>query len=160
VEVSSLEAADTDLHLRRMRVDDLDALMALNDAAFSHAWTRSQFERELGHDWSTVLLAEDGDRLVGFLVYWVVHDELHILNVAADPIYRRRGIATALLTAGLKQAQERALALATLEVRRSNAAAQALYLKLGFEVAGVRRNYYADLNEDAIVMNRKLSAAP
>jgi [ribosomal protein S18]-alanine N-acetyltransferase len=158
-----LEPPPPALRLRRMLVVDLDAVMRLNRAAFPTPWSVELFERELGHEWSTILLAEEplfGSELLGFLVYWSVHDELHILNVATSPVHRRRGVAESLLCEALRRGREGNAELATLEVRRSNTPAIALYRKLGFEVAGVRPHYYSDGNEDALVMNLGLRLPP
>jgi ribosomal-protein-alanine N-acetyltransferase len=149
------------LVMRRMVLADVAPVMELENRAFRHPWSEALFRRELQHDWSTILLAFDraegrGDLLLGFVIVWVVHDELHILNVAVDPPHRRRGVARALLEEVLDRARQLRSRLATLEVRRSNEAAQQLYLSLGFRAVGVRPNYYADEGEDAIVMNLDL----
>jgi ribosomal-protein-alanine N-acetyltransferase len=142
-----------------MIVEDLDEVMRLENEAFSHPWSVELFRRELTHDWSTVLLAEDpddGNRLLGFVIFWIVHDEIHILNVATAPAQRRRGVARALLAETLRRGEPAKCRLATLEVRRSNAAALGLYEGLGFRRVGVRPNYYVDEREDAIVMTLDL----
>src|SRR5262249_53844871 len=93
-----------------------------------------------------------GTRLLGFLIFWLVHDELHILNVATHPSHRRRGVAWAVLEAALDRGRQNRCTLATLEVRRSNEAALSLYRAFGFRAVGIRPNYYVDEGEDAIVM--------
>ena len=143
--------------VRRIRSDDLDAVLELQRRSFAHPWSAELFKREMTHDWSTILLAEDrgprGEvRLVGFLIYWLVHDELHILNLATAPEHRRKGVAQALLVATLDNGRRHKCAMATLEVRRSNEAAIDLYRKFNFRPVGVRPNYYVDEGEDAIVM--------
>lgn len=149
--------------IRKMTLADLPAVMAIERVAFSNPWSTELVRRELSHDWSTILLAEAPDEeggmaLRGFLIFWLVHDELHILNVATDPARRRQGVARAVLQATLEQGLAHRCVLATLEVRRSNLAAQALYREFGFRPAGVRANYYADEGEDAIVMNLDLTS--
>src|SRR2546425_12980186 len=88
------------LEIRRMRTDDLDDVMIIERAAFRHPWSPELFRRELEHDWSTILVAVEpltsasgrgSERIVGFLIYWLVHDEVHILNVAVGPEHRRKG---------------------------------------------------------------------
>jgi ribosomal-protein-alanine N-acetyltransferase len=141
------------LELRRMVEGDLDAVLALQQRCFVHPWSAELVRRELTHDWSTVLVADDADgQLVGFLIYWLVHDEVHILNIATDPQVRRRGVARTLIGRAMKTGRERQCRLATLEVRRSNTAAIELYRAFGFRAVGVRPNYYVDEGEDAIVM--------
>jgi len=145
---------------RRMVAADLEEVMRVERLAFAHPWSTDLFKRELEHDWSTVLLAEeprpDGVTLLGFVIFWLVHDELHILNVAIDPPQRRRGVARALLHEVLRRGQAHGAVLATLEVRKSNVAALGLYTGLGFRSVGVRPNYYVDEGEDAVVMLRDL----
>ncbi|HEY1906001.1 MAG TPA: ribosomal protein S18-alanine N-acetyltransferase [Myxococcaceae bacterium] len=142
--------------LRPMTSADLPRVMEIEQVAFRNPWSRDLLARELGHDWSTILVAEEpgprGMTLLGFVIFWVVHDELHVLNVATAPEHRRRGVARAVLQAALDVGRQRRCTLATLEVRRSNAAALELYRAFGFRPVGIRPNYYVDEGEDAIVM--------
>lgn len=143
--------------VRRLRTEDLDSVLELQRRSFAHPWSAELFKREMTHDWSTILLAEErlsrtDGRIVGFLIYWLVHDEVHILNLATAPEYRRQGVARALLEATIETGRRHKCAMATLEVRRSNEAAIALYRGYGFRPVGVRPNYYVDEGEDAIVM--------
>jgi ribosomal-protein-alanine N-acetyltransferase len=156
------------LRYRRMRGEDLARVVEIEKDGFRHPWSRELLERELGHVWSTVLLAVDGgaddvrtgagepERILGFVVFWLVHDELHILNIATAVEARRRGIGRALMLEASSAGRARGAALATLEVRRSNTPAIALYLSLGYRQVGIRPNYYADEGEDAIVMVKEL----
>lgn len=147
------EARRGAFHLRPMTLDDLGPVMEVERRAFPSPWSEDLFRRELTHDWSTILLAHDENgRLLGFVLFWVVHDEIHILNVAVDPEVRRRGVAKTLLAELLERGRARGLALATLEVRVSNEPAIALYRGLGFREVGIRKGYYVDNREDAIVM--------
>jgi ribosomal-protein-alanine N-acetyltransferase len=135
---------------------DLDEVMVLERRSFKHPWSAELFLDELKHEWSTVLVAErpghGGGRLVGFIIFWLVHDEIHILNLATDPDQRRQGIARTFLVECMQRGRARGCRLATLEVRRSNVGAIQLYERFGFRAVGVRPHYYADENEDAIVM--------
>jgi ribosomal-protein-alanine N-acetyltransferase len=96
------------------------------------------------------------ERILGFVVFWLVHDEVHVLNVATAVEARRRGVARALLERAADEGRRRGARLATLEVRRSNLPAIALYRALGYQEVGVRPNYYTDEGEDAIVMDLQL----
>ena len=139
-----------------MTADDLSAVIELERKSFKNPWSPELLRRELNHEWSTILLVEepvsDGVQLLGVGIFWVVHDELHILNVATSPEHRRRGIARAIMDEALEHGRGRRCTLATLEVRRSNEAALTLYRGFGFRAVGIRPNYYVDEGEDAIVM--------
>lgn len=153
-----LEPESAGFHLRVMTEADLPQVLEIEKIAFKNPWSPELLKRELTHDWSTILLAEEpcprgpGMRVLGFSIFWVVHDELHILNVATDPAHRRRGVGRAVLAGTLERGREKKCTLATLEVRRSNLAALELYQSFGFRQVGVRPNYYVDEGEDAIVM--------
>jgi [ribosomal protein S18]-alanine N-acetyltransferase len=143
--------------LRQMTQEDMPAVIALEKSAFRNPWSPELLRRELDHDWSTILLVEepqpDGSRvLLGLGIFWIVQDEVHVLNVAVAPEHRRRGVGRVLMDEVLARGRQRRCALATLEVRRSNEAAIGLYKSLGFRSVGVRPNYYVDEKEDALVM--------
>jgi [ribosomal protein S18]-alanine N-acetyltransferase len=141
---------------RRMKAEDLDRIVEIEKDGFRHPWSAELLRRELGHAWSTILLAveEDdaGERILGFIVFWLVHDEVHVLNIAVAMEARRRGIGRALMEESAAQGRRRAAQISTLEVRRSNVAAITLYRALGYRQVGIRPNYYTDEGEDAIVM--------
>ncbi|AKJ03096.1 ribosomal-protein-alanine N-acetyltransferase [Archangium gephyra] len=146
--------------IRRMTREDLPAVMDLEKAAFRNPWSFELLQRELSHDWSVIFLLEEplpegGKRLLGISIFWIVHDEVHVLNVATAPEHRRRGVGRELMEATLAEGRARKCSLATLEVRKSNEAAINLYKSFGFRPVGVRPNYYVDEGqppEDAIVM--------
>lgn len=148
--------------LRTATDGDFARLLEIERAAHSHPWSEAQLRRELSTPYSTVLCAEaasgEGEkaRVVGFLVYWVIHDEMHVLDVVTAPEARRRGIGRALMVAATEDAARRGAARALLEVRRSNAPAIALYRALGFLHDTVRRGYYQD-GEDAVLMSLALN---
>jgi ribosomal-protein-alanine N-acetyltransferase len=146
------------LVLRRAGSADVDRVLEIEKEGFLHPWSRELVERELDHSWSILLLAEDGagGPVIGYVVFWVVHDEVHVLNVATALAARRRGIGRALMEAAEGEGRRRGARLATLEVRRSNAAAIALYRTMEYRQVGVRPNYYAEENEDALVMVKTL----
>jgi ribosomal-protein-alanine N-acetyltransferase len=144
-----------------MELDDLDRVMEIEKDGFAHPWSADLIRREMRHDWSTILLATEVRRgpgallmehCLGFVVYWIVHDELHVLNIATAVEERRRGVGRALMVEAARRAREAGAVLSTLEVRRSNVAAIALYRELGYRQVGIRPNYYVDEGEDAIVM--------
>ncbi len=132
----------------------LDALLELERLCFSVPWTRAQLEAELPDAHHEFLVAESGDQLLGYIGMMHVLDEGYISNVAVAPDSRRQGIASALITALLRRAQEKELAFVTLEVRASNAPAIALYERFGFEPVGRRKGYYEMPKEDAVLMTK------
>ncbi|HET8724292.1 MAG TPA: ribosomal protein S18-alanine N-acetyltransferase [Anaeromyxobacteraceae bacterium] len=141
-----------------MREADLPRVMEIERAAFSHPWSEELVRRELGHDFSTVLVATagEGGPILGFAIVWTVHDELHVLNVATAPEARRRGVARAVLELVEGQGRAQGARVSMLEVRRSNAPAIALYRSMGYREVGVRPRYYAEDGEDALVMDKDL----
>ncbi len=148
------------LRFRRMAPPDVDRVVEIERDGFSHPWSRDLIARELEHAWSTTLLATAagaaGEEILGFIVFWLVHDELHVLNIATALEARRGGVGRALMIEAHEAGRARGARLATLEVRRSNTPAIELYRSLGYRQVGVRPNYYADEGEDAIVMDLDL----
>ncbi|HWP34383.1 MAG TPA: ribosomal protein S18-alanine N-acetyltransferase [Thermodesulfobacteriota bacterium] len=137
--------------------DNLAEVVRIEARSFSQPWSREVFLRELKNRWSSGFVAylpgADGRWwAAGYVIAWLVVGEVHILNLAVDPAARRRGVGRALLVHVLKAFEAKGATKATLEVRRSNLAAQALYEGLGFVRVGVRRGYYSDNGEDAFVM--------
>lgn len=131
---------------------DIPGLREVEVLSQPSPWSDLVFERELEVPHSSFWVVTDSDRIAGFLVFWVVYDEVHILNLAVHPDFRRRGVANSLLAALMKEAQANDMTSVTLEVRASNAAAQALYAGFGFDQIGRRKGYYADNAEDAFVL--------
>ena len=137
-----------------MAVADLDAVIAIERAAFATPSTPQLLLEEMARDWAFVDVVRDrADRCVlAFTNYWVVADEVHLLNLATDPRARRAGHASRLLAHVIAYGRQRRCRFVTLEVRRSNADALRLYKRFGFRPVGVRPGYYAENQEDAIVM--------
>jgi ribosomal-protein-alanine N-acetyltransferase len=139
-----------------MRLEDLDRVTAIDQASFTVPWSRRQFENQLlethyARMWVAVD-EEQEDLAAGAVVTWLVAEQLHIATLSVHPDYRRQGIGRQLLRTALLDGLARGAELATLEVRESNLAAQALYRGFHFEVAGRRRRYYLDNQEDALIM--------
>lgn len=134
--------------------DNLDDVVALEAAAFTNPWSRDTLERDLRNaDVVRVYVLEDGERrLIGFCGCWFVFDELHINTLAVADQFRRRGHGTRLLRFVLAEAAAAGITRATLEVRRSNVAALRLYRQFGFEMRGVRPDYYTQPVEDALIL--------
>jgi len=141
---------------------DLDDVAALEAASFSHPWSRDMLARELQNtNVSRIYAARDGvGGLVAFCACWFLADELHINTLAVRHSERRRGHATRLLRFVFREAVGEGVRRATLEVRRSNDAAVQLYTGLGFEIRGIRRNYYDNPVEDALLLWREQLGLP
>lgn len=132
---------------------DLDRIMEIEHLCFSSPWSRQVFVEEMGHTYSKIMVARQGHGvpIAAFINYWIVHDEVHVLNVATHPGWRRRGLARLLMNHATDSGLARGARLVTLEVRRSNVAAIAMYTALGYRPVDIRRSYYSN-GEDAIVM--------
>jgi ribosomal-protein-alanine N-acetyltransferase len=145
------------IEVRRLTYADLPQVVAVERRAFTTPWSLAMFVLELSKPSGVCLAAEVENELVGYLVCSRYDLVWHIMNVSVDPDFRRRGIATAMIEALFDRVGEGVgggYSQFTLEVRRSNQGAYALYEGLGFKGAGIRRRYYADNGEDAIVMWR------
>ncbi len=148
---------DPTLVIERVSSDeDLDAVASLEAASFINPWTREMLARELSQNElaRVYVVRMPGERVAAFCACWVIVDELHINTIAVREDLRRRGLATALMHHVLGDAQHQGASRATLEVRRSNEAAQRLYEALGFRLAGVRPGYYTQPDEDALILWR------
>jgi ribosomal-protein-alanine N-acetyltransferase len=140
------------IQVRRLTYADLPEVVAIERRAFTSPWSLAMFVLELSKPTGICLAAVVGHELVGYLICSRYDTVWHVMNVAVDPGRRRRGIATAMISRVLERVEPDAQL--TLEVRRSNAGAIELYERFGFRSAGVRRRYYQDNGEDAIVMWR------
>jgi [ribosomal protein S18]-alanine N-acetyltransferase len=140
------------VEIRRLIYADLPQVVATERRAFTTPWSLAMFVLELSKPSGICLAAEVENELVGYLICSRYDTVWHVMNVAVDPDRRRRGIATALIGALLERVGDDAQV--TLEVRKSNTGALALYERFGFRSAGVRPRYYADNGEDAVIMWR------
>ena len=146
----------TTIELRALALSDLRAIEEIERRSYPTPWSRSMFAGELAKPSSICLGAFDLDgdegKLVGFLIVSRYVDAWHVMNVAVDPAHRGRGIATMLLERLFELTADDARRGYTLEVRVSNATAIALYERLDFQRHGLRRGYYTDNREDALIM--------
>ena len=136
---------------------DLDAIDEIEQHSFKSPWTRDTFAGELAREWARIDVICNETRVIGFCNYWLIPDplgdgEVQILAIATHPDRRRAGVGAALLDRALAEGRAARCNLATLEVRRGNAPAIALYQRAGFRVVHVRARYYQDNGEDALVM--------
>jgi ribosomal-protein-alanine N-acetyltransferase len=156
--VSETEVSGT-LRIRRMQSEDLPQVFELDRSSFSLPWPERSFRFELENNevsrcWVAELLPESGaPLLVAMIVVWMIADEVHVATLAVSPEYRRQKIAQRLLAHTLIDAYHSGANSSFLEVRRSNQAAITLYQRFGYREVAVRRNYYKDNQEDAILMD-------
>ena len=142
-----------DFNIRRMYLEDLDRVVELDPVIFGKVhWTRNIFTNELANPNAIYYVAENDGKVCGYIGTWIVLDEMHILTLGVDPEMRRKKIAEHLLLAVMDSAYENKIRALTLEVRESNIAAQKLYGKYGFQKHGLRKNYYEDNRESAVLL--------
>ena len=144
-----------------MRREDIDQVLAIERVTFPFPWGRKAFETELENPNARNIVvkekrADGADSVVGYVCFWLVVDEIHIMNIAVLPEYRRQGIGAKLLQEVLSEGRQQQCKVATLEARPSNRPAILFYEKFGFKVVGRRRGYYSETGEDALIMSRNL----
>ena len=130
----------------------LDAVMSIDRRSYLVPWHASAYLTELNNRAATYLVALQNEEVVAYAGVWVIMDEGHITTLAVDPLHRGRHIGERMLLALVEEAILRKATHITLEVRQRNTIAQSLYAKYGFRPRGIRRGYYTDNNEDAVVM--------
>lgn len=137
---------------REMVASDIDAVVQIEEACFSSPWKRTMFEEDLNNPYATYLVMEDEGTIIGYVGTWIVFEDAQITNIAVLPMYRGQGLGETLLKQLLQCLRERHVKVVSLEVRVSNKIAQNLYRKIGFQNGGIRKGYYQDNHEDALVM--------
>lgn len=143
----------TRVSVESMRLDDIQRVLEIERQSFRTPWPRDAYTHELTENrLAAYLVARADDEIVGFAGMWVILDEAHITTIAVDPAYRGQHVGERLLVGLIDASLSRGARWMTLEVRKSNDTAQALYKKYGFREIGVRKGYYSDNREDAIVM--------
>ncbi|KML38998.1 MULTISPECIES: ribosomal protein S18-alanine N-acetyltransferase [Bacillaceae] len=141
------------LTFRLMNEEDIDDVLEIEHKSFATPWSREAFFNELTHNqFALYVVLEEENKVIGYCGAWIVADEAHITNVALLPEYRGRKLGEALMRQLMELASEMGAITMTLEVRVSNFTAQSLYRKLGFQNGAIRKNYYTDNQEDALVM--------
>jgi ribosomal-protein-alanine N-acetyltransferase len=144
--------------IETMRPEYLEQVLGIEQSGFKNPWPSSAFVAEIQHPWSWFKVIgppkKSGglSRVDGFIICWVILSDMHLLNLAVTPEYRRRGLGATLLEDALADFARQGGGYVSLEVRPSNVAAQELYRAFGFKVVGRRKQYYRSDNEDAIIM--------
>lgn len=144
-----------ELRIRKGTGEDIEAIAALEQICFVLPWSKESLMHDLTeNELSTYIVAELDGQLIGYVGIWTIVDEGHINNVAVSPLYRKKQVGSALIAAMLEASEQAGIHRHTLEVRAGNEAAKRLYEKFGFKEAGLRKGYYEDDGEDAVIMWR------
>lgn len=154
--------ASEGLHIDEYQEGDLAEILAIENDSFPTPWSPGIFRSEMTNPISRMLVgrSEERGRVAGYVVCWLVADEIHLHNIAVRRDLRKKGIASRLLARVIQKCCREGACWATLEVRRSNIAAQKLYERFGFTLKGVRCGYYTDTGEDALIMSADLEKQP
>ena len=145
------------MRIREMGPSDLDGVMAIEEVSFPTPWSRGMFLEDFPRDFSdTLVAAGTDDEVLGYAVCWTIAGESHLLNIAVHPARRGKGIGRALLSECIRRAARAGASLIFLEVRAGNEAAERLYRSMGFVSRGIRKGYYTDTGEDAILLDREV----
>lgn len=147
-----MEINKADAVVRRMTIDDVQGVYAIETACFAIPWSLDAFEKEMENPYARYLVAEVNGQVIAFAGVWIILDEGHITNIAVLNDYRGKGYGRRVTQALLQYASNLGASYITLEVRRSNEKAQNLYKSLGFVAVGYRKRYYEDNQEDALLM--------
>jgi ribosomal-protein-alanine N-acetyltransferase len=146
--------------IRRMKEGDLTAVRTIEALSFSNPWSDDTFRGEIQNtpvSFPLVVVRRPGDEVVGYIVFWLIRDDVQVNNIAVHPACRGLGLGEAMMRFAIAKVRAAGAEFMTLEVRRSNTAAIALYKKLGFEILGTRPGYYTKPDEDAYMMGLALS---
>jgi len=142
----------THITIRRMNEFDIDSVLTVEEQSFTLPWSRAGFVAEMKNELAHYLVMVDRGKIIGYAGMWIIVDEAHVTNVAILAEYRGQKLGEKLMSALIEHAKNRGALCMTLEVRTSNRVALGLYAKFGFAARGIRRNYYSDTQEDALIM--------
>jgi ribosomal-protein-alanine N-acetyltransferase len=139
-----------------MIAEDLEQVVEIEKASMPSPWSKELFEEELKRERARYFVGEIDGQVAGYMGYWEAPQEAHIINLAISPQFRQKGFGFQMLEYCLRFAYNHGARLATLEVRESNEAAQRLYEKMNFRTVAIRKKYYSDNQENAVVMLKNL----
>lgn len=142
--------------IRNMDRGHIPQVLEIERVFYPAPWSETAFANEMTSEVSVALVALAGESVAGYVVGWIVADQLHVANIAVSPGHQRRGIGNGMMTWLLEEAVRRGCASSSLEVRESNRAARSMYSRLGYRPVAVRTAYYSNPAEDAVVMLKKL----
>ena len=140
------------LIIEEMKENDINGVFEVEKNCFEDYWSKDSFRKELSNNLAKYLVAKIDNKVVGYVGIWFVVDEGHITNVAVHEDYRGQKIGDQLIKELVQVCKNNKIISMTLEVRASNVVAQNLYKKYGFKMAGIRKEYYSNNKEDAIIM--------
>ncbi|MBW2557522.1 MAG: ribosomal protein S18-alanine N-acetyltransferase [Deltaproteobacteria bacterium] len=140
------------IETRDMAADDMEDVLAIESVSFPIPWSEGMFLEEMQHPFCHDLVALLEGQIVGYISFAIVCDEIHLRNLAVHESWKRRGVASELLSKMVTISSGKGARHGTLEVRRSNVAALELYKRFGFVVEGTRYSYYSETGEDALIM--------
>ncbi len=146
-----------------METRDLRSVLEIEELSFPHPWHETTFRGEMQHrpvSFPLVIVHSGFNRVIGYVIFWVIGEDVQINNIAVHPDFRRMGIGEHVLRHVIDHVKFQGARLLTLEVRPSNTAALALYRKLGFRLLGIRKGYYTLPPEDALVLGLHLGEVP
>lgn len=138
--------------LSLMNKEDLTDVLEISTLSLKESWSLDSFSKELANPLAKYIVAKSNNKIIGFAGVWVIVDEGHITNIAVHPDYREKGVGSTLVNSLIENCKKWGCKALTLEVRASNTPAHNLYKKFGFVDEGLRKQYYSDNNEDAIIM--------
>jgi ribosomal-protein-alanine N-acetyltransferase len=143
--------------IEKMTLEHLDEVMEIEKLSYTTPWSREAFVTEVqDNDFAKYFVALQHSVVIGYAGMWIILDESHVTTIAVHPDFRKQGLGRLLMTTLMKEAIVLGADRITLEVRPSNTSARSLYNSLGFKPVGVRKGYYTDNNEDAIIMWKSL----
>jgi ribosomal-protein-alanine N-acetyltransferase len=150
--------------ISEMSLSDMDEVLEIENLSFTTPWSKDLFLKEIHSEFSKIFVAQSNHlgqhKVLGYIYLWFVDEEMHILNLACHPDFRRGGVARGLLEHSLSLSFKIGMKIALLDVRESNHEALSLYRKYSFKPIGVTKGYYSDTKEDAIVMLLEMKSIP
>ncbi|MEI8182378.1 MAG: ribosomal protein S18-alanine N-acetyltransferase [Desulfomonile sp.] len=142
--------------IMRMLPEHIDEIMDIERSSYGTPWSRNMFLEEMSNRIARQLVFTVGDRIIGYVCFWEVLDESHVLNIAVHPDLRRQSHGKAIMDVLERMCRSDGLKRIVLDVGRRNLAARNLYKKSGFNVIGFRKNYYTEIKDDALIMQKQL----
>lgn len=147
---------DKNFCIQRVTADDIDDIVQIENESFLYPWRRETFVSEIMNSFSRFFIVRHNGSAAGFIIYWDIPCEIHLINIAVRPLYRRNGIGTLMMNYMIDYGRISQKQIITLEVRVSNLGAISFYKRFNFSQLYIREKYYVDNDEDAIVMELRL----